>query len=275
MNHKKEKKHKDLSSECDSVHYYKKKKSYESESDNKIKYYKGERGSRGAKGPEGERGEKGERGERGEKGDRGRKGDQGEIGYQGEEGEKGDKGNKGDKGDKGDIGDRGPKGDKGDRGCCGPKGDRCCIKKNNNDYVWVIKDDIENLSCVLKYQNIIFTSICEINGWIYNKRTGYFKCNNSGKYLVSYNINIATTHCSKKASIIGTINDDEIIGSAITSIFTLDNKLISNSFILDITNCDNFALKIAGTSTNILITCIDGILTEKPISASITITKIS
>ena len=122
----------------------------------------------------------------------------------------------------------------------------------------------------------MYTSTPELNGWTYNSITGYFTCNNTGKYLVSYQVDMQATGGSRIGSVIGTINDIEIIGSATTQAFqsTSINQAWINFFIMNITTGDNFALKFTGTSTTVTISASTPIASESPDSASLTITRI-
>jgi hypothetical protein len=82
---------------------------------------------------------------------------------------------------------------------------------------------------------------------------------------------------SRTATVIGTINDAEIIGSAISQGFqsTSLTQSWTNFFIMNINLGDIFSLKFSGNSTFVKIQSESPIVGETPISASITITRIA
>ena len=157
----------------------------------------------------------------------------------GKDGKNGKPGPCGAVGPRGPMGPRGEKGEKGESCKC-EKISHSCIKKESkcksspkekSVFIWAITENCESSSCSSTFKNIIFSQVPEICGWIYNKRTGSFTCNHTGKYLVTYNT-------SKKILIIGTINDEEIDNSSL------------NSFIIDIKKDDIFNLKFKGNTSN-------------------------
>ena len=79
-----------------------------------------------------------------------------------------------------------------------------------------------------------------------------------------------------RGSVIGTINDVEIIGSAATQdlqVVSISQEWV-NSFIMNITTGNTFALKFTGNSILVTLTAALSLSTETPNSASLTITRI-
>ena len=147
---------------------------------------------------------------------------------------------------------------------------------SNVDFIWVLKNDIQSVTLPLIYQNILFNTFPENNGWTYDNLTGYFKPNNSGKYMISYNVNISTNNINLEASIIGTVNDSIINGSVTGHLFpNPSNFVFINSFIVNITTADRFSLKFTGNSSLITIISVNLVSIQSPFAASLIITRIA
>jgi len=173
----------------------------------------------------------------------------------------------------GPIGLTGTMGPIGLTGTMGPMGSAV----TNNNYVWGFKTNTQTVVGANVFESVKFTNLPELTGWIYNSTTGNFTCNQSGKYLVSYIVIMSATGGSRVGSIRGVVNGAEIIGSANTQNFqsTSINQEWSNSFIMNITSGQTFALQVAGSSAgNETINFTPPIAGETPISSSITITRI-
>jgi hypothetical protein len=122
---------------------------------------------------------------------------------------------------------------------------------------------------------VVFNVSPQLVGFTYNPITGAFTCVDAGKYLVSYSVNILAAINNQSASVIGTINNIEIVGSAATHVAVLDpNQLWANFFIVDLLAADVFSLQFTGSSLSVLISASAQLAGETPISASITITRI-
>jgi hypothetical protein len=167
----------------------------------------------------------------------------------------------------------GPEGPSGPPGPTGPTGPPSVT---SIDYTWAIKTGNQSVTRSNTFQNIIFTSTPELNGWTYNSVTGNFTCNTSGKYSISYGVYMAATGGSRVGSVMGTKNDVEIIGSATTQDFQSSSitQVWVNFFIMNLNAFDVFALKFTGTSTSVTVKTPSAISGETPVSASLTITRI-
>lgn len=150
------------------------------------------------------------------------------------------------------------------------------IKKIQNNYTYALKNDTQTLLTPLTFQNILFTSTQELNGWTYNNLSGEFTCNNPGKYLVSYIIDMQANDELKIGSIIGTINNVEILGSAKTKQFQSSsiNQSFINFFIMNVVQNDKFILKFTGNDISVKISSVNPISGETLNSGSININKI-
>ena len=180
----------------------------------------------------------------------------------------------------GATGARGPNGEEGVKGATGATGatgrmGATGITVTNVDYTWAIKNNVEAVITPLTFQNVLFTSTPELNGWVYNTVTGYFTCVATGKYLVSYCVDMLATGGSRVASVIGTIDDVEILGSATTQAFqsASSNQAWINFFIMNVPAGSKFALKFTGNATAVHISASTAIASETPDSASMTITR--
>ena len=144
------------------------------------------------------------------------------------------------------------------------------------DYTWASKTNSQSVAVPLTFENIIFTTTPEINGWIYNPITGGFTCLNTGKYLVSFTVNMGSTGGATLGSVFGAINTLEIIGSDITQNFqsTSINQPWTNFFIMTVTAGDVFSLQFTGTAVSVTISTAVAIAGSTPSSASMTITRI-
>ena len=213
------------------------------------------------------------------KGPTGPTGSNGPNGANGLGGPTGPSGPMGPSGSNGQIGPIGPVGPIGPIGPSGQKGDTGStpIILSTIDYVWALKNNNQTVSIPNLYQNINFSTIPEMNGWSYDILTGAFKPIDSGKYLVTYNVNILTNIQNIEASVIGTINNIEIIGSNCGQILlpTIIYKF-SNSFIMNITNTDKFELKFTGNSNsiNIITPPLISLSNSTLSSTSLTITRL-
>jgi hypothetical protein len=148
------------------------------------------------------------------------------------------------------------------------------IKKIQNNYTWALKNDTQILLTPLTFQNIVFTSTPELNGWTYNNLSGEFTCNNPGKYLVSYIIDMQANDELKIGSIIGTINNVEILGSTKTKQLQSINQSFINFFIMNVVQNDKFILKFTGNDISVKISSVNPISGETLNSGSININKI-
>ena len=110
---------------------------------------------------------------------------------------------------------------------------------------------------------------------MYNSSTGEFTCPSTGKYSVSYEVDMAATGGSRTGTIIGTINGSEIIGSATSQAFQSSsiNQAWINFFIMNINESDIFCLKFSGNSTAVNVKAESSIAGETPVSASMTIIR--
>ena len=175
----------------------------------------------------------------------------------------------------GSIGPTGSTGHSGIAGVTGPTGSTPIIY-SNVDFIWVLKNDVQFVTLPLIYQNILFNTFPENNGWVYDNLTGYFKPNNSGKYMISYNVNINANNTNFEASIIGTVNDSIINGSVTGQLFLIpSNFVFVNSFIVNITTADRFSLKFTGNSSLVSIVSVNLISIQSPYAASLIITRIA
>ena len=178
----------------------------------------------------------------------------------------------------GATGATGPTGATGATGSTGPTGPTGAtgLSITNANYTWAIKTDTQTISSANTFENIIFTATPTINGWIYI--SGVFTCNQTGLYLVSYTVEMSSTGGSRIASVRGAINGTEIIGSATTENFQSSsiNQIWTNFFIMSIVSGQTFNLQFAGSTTgDETINFTSAIAGETPISASMTITRIS
>ena len=148
------------------------------------------------------------------------------------------------------------------------------IKKIQNNYTYALKNNTQTLLTPLTFENIVFTSTPELNGWTYNNLSGEFTCNNSGKYLVSYIIDMQTNDELKIGSIIGTINNVEILGSAKTKQIQSINQSFINFFTINVVQNDKFILKFTGNDISVKISSVNPISGETLYSGSININKI-
>jgi hypothetical protein len=196
----------------------------------------------------------------------------GKDGRDGRDGRNGKDGCRGRRGSRGSTGRRGRTGSPGPRGPEGPRGPSL----TNTNYLWAIKTDTQVLTTALIPEPILFTATPELNGWTYNATTGEFTCTTSGKYLVSYTVEMEATGGSRVATTMATLNSQEILGSAITQGFQSSSltQAWTNFFILDATVADIFCLKFSGSSTFVRIQSEPSIIGETPVSASMAITRI-
>ena len=221
----------------------------------------------GTMGPIGLTGTQGPIGLTGTMGPIGLTGTQGPIGLTGTQGPIGLTGTMG------PIGLTGTMGPMGLTGTMGPMGSAV----TNNNFVWGFKTNTQTVVGSNIFENIKFTNVSEINGWVYNSTNGNFTCNQTGKYLVSYLVIMSSIGGSRVGSIRGTINNIEIIGSANTQNFQSAsiNQEWTNMFIMSVNAGQIFVLQVAGSSAgNETINFTSPIAGETPISSSITITRI-
>jgi Collagen triple helix repeat (20 copies) len=238
----------------------------------------GTMGPIGLTGPTGTQGPIGLTGPTGTQGPIGPTGTMGPIGLTGPTGTQGPIGLTGPTGTMGPIGLTGATGTMGPIGLTGTMGPIGLTGPSiSNNYTWGIKINTQTIVNSITFENIIFTSTPEINGWIYNSITGLFTCNQTGKYFVSYIVIMSSIGGSRVASIRGVINNIEIIGSANTQNFQSAsiNQEWTNSFIMNVNSGQTFSLQFAGSSAgNEMINFTTPIAGETPISSSITIIRI-
>ena len=194
----------------------------------------------------------------------------GKDGRDGRDGRNGKDGCRGRRGSRGSTGRRGRTGSPGPRGAEGHS-------LTNTNYLWAVKTDTQPLSKALTAETILFTSIPEINGWTYNSTTGELTCTMSGKYMVSYTVEMEATGGSRVATTMSTLNGQEILGSAITQGFQSSSltQAWTNFFVLQTAASDIFCLKFSGSSTFVRIHSETPIIGETPVTASLTITRIA
>jgi len=194
----------------------------------------------------------------------------GKDGRDGRDGRNGKDGCRGRRGSRGSTGRRGRTGSPGPRG---PEGHSL----TNTNYLWAVKTNTQPLTTALTAETILFTATPEINGWTYNSTTGEFTCTTSGKYMVSYTVEMAATGGSRVATTMGTLNGQEILGSAITQGFQSSSltQAWTNFFVLEAAASDIFCLKFSGSSTFVRIQSETPIIGETPVTASLTITRIA
>lgn len=193
----------------------------------------------------------------------------GKDGRDGRDGRNGKDGCRGRRGSRGSTGRRGRTGSPGPRGPEGPS-------LTNTNYIWAVKTDTQALTTALSPEPILFTATPELNGWTYNAITGEFTCTTSGKYVVSYTVEMEATGGSRVATTMATLNSQEILGSAITQGFQSSSltQAWTNFFILHATASDIFCLKFSGSSTFVRIQSEASVIGETSVSASLTITRI-
>jgi len=197
----------------------------------------------------------------------------GKDGRDGRDGRNGKDGCRGRRGSRGSTGRRGRTGSPGPRGTRGPEGHSL----TNTNYLWAVKTDTQPLTTALTAETILFTATPEINGWTYNAITGEFTCTTSGKYMVSYTVEMEATGGSRVATTMATLNGQEILGSAITQGFQSSSltQAWTNFFVLEAAAGDIFSLKFSGSSTFVRIHSETPIIGETPVTASLTITRIA
>ena len=233
----------------------------------------GRDGRDGRNGKDGCRGRRGSRGSTGRRGRTGSPGPRGPEGPSGPEGPEGPSGPEGPEGPKGPEGPQGPEGPKGPEGPSGPQGPSL----TNANYLWAVKTNTQPLTTALTAETILFTATPQLNGWTYNAITGEFTCTTSGKYMVSYTVEMEATGGSRVATTMATLNGQEILGSAITQGFQSSSltQAWTNFFILEAAAPDIFCLKFSGSSTFVRIQSETPIIGETSVSASLTITRIA
>ena len=200
----------------------------------------------------------------------------GKDGRDGRDGRNGKDGCRGRRGSRGSTGRRGRTGSPGPRGPEGPQGPKGHSLTNTN-YLWAVKTNTQPLTTALTAETILFTATPQLNGWTYNAATGEFTCTTSGKYMVSYTVEMEATGGSRVATTMGTLNGQEILGSAITQGFQSSSltQAWTNFFVLEGAASDIFSLKFSGSSTFVRIQSEPSIIGETPITASLTITRIA
>jgi len=194
----------------------------------------------------------------------------GKDGRDGRDGRNGKDGCRGRRGSRGSTGRRGRTGSPGPRG---PEGHSLTY----TNYLWAVKTDTQPLATALTAERILFTSTPQLNGWTYNSTTGEFTCTTSGKYMVSYTVEMEATGGSRVATTMATLNGQEILGSAITQGFQSSSltQAWTNFFVLEAAASDIFCLKFSGSSTFVRIQSETPIIGETPVTASLTITRIA
>lgn len=197
----------------------------------------------------------------------------GQDGRDGRDGRNGKDGCRGRRGSRGSTGRRGRTGSPGPRGPQGTEGPSL----TNTNYLWAVKTNTQLLTTALTSETILFTSTPQLNGWTYNAATGEFTCTTSGKYMVSYTVEMAATGGSRVATTMATLNGQEILGSAITQGFQSSSltQAWTNFFVLEAAASDIFCLKFSGSSTFVRIQSEPSIIGETPVTASLTITRIA
>ncbi len=203
----------------------------------------------------------------------------GKDGRDGRDGRNGKDGCRGRRGSRGSTGRRGRTGSPGPRGAEGPQGPKGAEGPSltNTNYLWAVKTDTQPLSTALTAETILFTATPQLNGWTYNAITGEFTCTTSGKYMVSYTVEMEATGGSRVATTMATLNGQEILGSAITQGFQSSSltQAWTNFFVLEAAASDIFCLKFSGSSTFVRIQSEPSIIGETPVTASLTITRIA
>lgn len=193
------------------------------------------------------------------------------IGITGPPGPPGMQGIQGITGPPGIQGIQGIQGMQGIQGIPGPPG----LSVTGN-YIHAYKLDTQLASDTFK--NILFTNQPITSGWSYNSATGQFVCNQSGIYLVQYVVIMSSRGGSRSASVRGVVNNNEIVGSAITQNLQSSsiNQVWTNFFIMSISNNEDFVLQfVSNSDENVIINFTPSITEETPVSASIVITRIS
>ncbi|GMU19495.1 MAG: hypothetical protein AMXMBFR12_06870 [Candidatus Babeliales bacterium] len=208
-------------------------------------------------------------------GSTGATGSTGPNGITGNTGSTGQTGSTGTTGSTGNTGSTGPNGNTGSTGSTGSTGATgpCC---NSDNYVFSYDTDKQPVSNVGTFQPLTFSDNGEINGWTHTAGSANFICNQTGTYLVEYDIiAFKTSGTNPTISIRGEINGVEVSGSQ-ASIGLPSTKVafeVTRAFIIDINNGQIFRLTFTGSSTSVQLAPNTGFGTVRP-SSTITITRL-
>lgn len=188
--------------------------------------------------------------------------------------ERGPRGRRGHRGSTGETGPRGPVGPTGAPGATGATGSTGLSLGDN--FVYAYQDQGTNLGA---FSDVTFTDTPQIDGWTFTSPSSFI-CNQAGKYLVTYRVQIYNDVESGSAirnSTRAVINALEVAGSQVS--FFIDsspgfesNFPLGTNFIADVTVGDALKLQWIGTDNAVFIgEGFGNVLT----GASITITRIN
>lgn len=157
-------------------------------------------------------------------------------------------------------------------GPTGPQGGNI----SDYDYVFAYDTTTQPVANANMFQGLTFNTDAQIDGWQHSLGSAEYVCNQTGLYLVQYDVIAQRTSSSNLTiSIIATISGSEIPGSQSSVGFSNTNapQEISRSFIMSIDKGEKFALKFTGNSTAIRLSPNTGSGNVRP-STTLTITRI-
>lgn len=231
-----------------------------------------------ATGPTGPTGAPGATGATGQAGPTGPTGPTGVIGPTGPTGATGAVGPTGAVGATGATGPAGPTG-VGATGPAGPTG----VGVSSADYVSSYDSTLQTIAAANTFHNVTFNTNGSIDGWTHTPGTAAFGVAATGVYKIAFDGVISVTNgaapLSYTASMRARVNGIEVPGSAVGTAdsvpaFSTTTANLARTFIASLTAGDQLVIQVAGSTTVVTLSP-SGVVSSVPVSASLTISRLS
>lgn len=149
----------------------------------------------------------------------------------------------------------------------------------DNNFVFAYDTTTQAIGVASTYQGLDFSNNGEINGWTHVVDTSIFGCTQTGKYLVTVDINNEkSTGGSEDFGMRALFDSVEVPGSMGGRGQTANNvtKNLNRTFLVDATTGQDLEIQVASTSTDVsVVPAPDPGGATTDVSASITITRIT
>lgn len=145
------------------------------------------------------------------------------------------------------------------------------------DYISSYDTTTQTVAVANTFQDVVFSTNAQLNGWTHTAATANFTCARSGLYLVTYHANTSkTAGANSTTEIVALFNAVQVAGSATQVFNTVNNGPLNlqNSFIINATATQIFKLQMTGSTTSTNILPNNPNATVKP-SITLTITRVT